>query len=112
MPSECNTNFDRTREVLNIQPGVPMNLNEDWNVISRAIIPVISHPTPLFDSKTNGIGDIIQSLFLSPTHSGALIWGVGQVFTVPSASDPILGTDNIAGYCFCFRLNSASGLRI
>ena len=100
VPFQSNTNFNtgpfnRTQEVLNIQPVVPMHLNEDWNVISRTIIPVISQPSPLFDSNTNGIGDITQSLFLSPTHSGALIWGVGPVFTVPSASDPILGTGKV-----------------
>jgi len=27
----------------------------------------------------NGIGDITQSLFLSPSHPGAVIWGIGPV---------------------------------
>jgi opacity protein-like surface antigen len=97
LPFQSNTNFNtgpfnRTQEVLNIQPVVPMHLSDDWNLISRTIIPVLSQPSPLFDSNTNGIGDITQSLFLSPVHSGKLIWGVGPVFTVPSANDPILGT--------------------
>ena len=69
-----------------------MHLSDDWNLISRTIIPLVSQPSPFFDSNTNGIGDITQSLFLSPTHPGKLIWGVGPVFTVPSANDPILGT--------------------
>ena len=34
-------------------------------------------------------------MFLSPAHPGELIWGVGPVFTVPSASDPILGTGKV-----------------
>lgn len=96
VPFQSNTNFNsgpfnRTQEVLNIQPVVPLHLNEDWNLISRTIIPLISQPDPLSDSNTNGVGDITQSLFLSPAHPGALIWGVGPVFTVPSANDPILG---------------------
>jgi opacity protein-like surface antigen len=100
VPFQSNTNFDigpfnRTQEILNIQPVVPMHLNNDWNVISRTIIPVVSQPSPLFDSSTNGIGDITQSLFLSPAHPGDLIWGVGPVFTIPSASDPILGTGRV-----------------
>jgi len=70
-------------------------LNEDWNVISRTIIPLISQPGPLADRSTNGIGDITQSLFLSPVHSGSLIWGIGPVFSVPSANDPILGTGKV-----------------
>jgi opacity protein-like surface antigen len=97
VPFQSNTNFNtgpfnRTQEILNIQPVVPMHLNDDWNLISRTIIPLISQPSPVFDSSTNGVGDITQSLFFSPVHPGALIWGVGPVFTVPSASDPILGT--------------------
>src|SRR5262249_52939100 len=76
VPFQSNTNFNtgpfnRTQEVLNIQPVVPMHINEDWNMISRTIVPVISQPDPILDSSTNGIGDITQSLFLSPAHSGA-----------------------------------------
>ena len=100
VPFQSNTNFstgpfNRPQEILNIQPVVPMHLSADWNVISRTIIPLVSQPDPLLDSNTNGIGDITQSLFLSPTHPGPLIWGVGPVFTVPSASDPILGTGKV-----------------
>jgi opacity protein-like surface antigen len=100
LPFQSNTNFNagpfnRTQEVLNIQPVVPMHLNEQWNVISRTIVPVISQPDPLTNSNTGGIGDITQSLFLSPANPGKLIWGVGPVFTVPSASDPILGTGKV-----------------
>ena len=97
VPFQSNTNFNagpfnRTQEIFNIQPVVPMHLNEDWNVISRTIIPLVSQPDPLIDNNTNGVGDITQSLFLSPVNPGALIWGAGPVFTAPSASDPILGT--------------------
>jgi opacity protein-like surface antigen len=100
LPFQSNTNFNagsfnRTQEVLNIQPVVPLHINADWNMISRTIIPVVSQPNPIFDSNTNGIGDITQSLFFSPAHPGALIWGAGPVFTIPSATDPILGTGRV-----------------
>ena len=73
LPFQNNTNFNagpfnRTQDILNIQPVIPMHLNPDWNLISRTIVPLTSQPSPLFDSSTNGIGDITQSLFLSPTH--------------------------------------------
>lgn len=100
VPFQSNTNFNagpfnRAQEVLNIQPVVPLHLNADWNLISRTIMPVISQPNPIFNSSTNGIGDITQEFFLSPTHPGSLIWGVGPVFTVPSATDPILGQGKV-----------------
>ena len=100
VPFQSNTNFNagpfnRTQEVLNIQPVVPLRLNADWNLISRTIMPVISQPSPIFNSNTNGIGDITQEFFFTPTHPGPLIWGVGPVFTVPSATDPILGQGKV-----------------
>jgi opacity protein-like surface antigen len=100
LPFQSNTNFNtgrfnRTQEVLNIQPVVPLHISAEWNMISRTIVPVISQPNPIFDSNTNGIGDITQSLFFSPVHPGELIWGAGPVFTVPSANDPILGQGKV-----------------
>ncbi len=100
VPFQSNTNFNagpfnRTQEVLNIQPVVPLHISADWNLISRTIMPVISQPSPIFNNNTNGIGDITQEFFLSPTHPGALIWGVGPVFTIPSATDPILGQGKV-----------------
>jgi hypothetical protein len=100
VPFQSNTNFNtgpfnRTQEILNIQPVVPMHISAAWNMISRTIVPVISQPDPIRDANTNGIGDVTQSLFLSPVQSGALIWGVGPVFTMPSATDPILGQGKV-----------------
>jgi len=100
VPFQSNTNFNagpfnRAQEVLNIQPVVPLHINADWNLISRTIIPVVSQPSPIFNSNTNGIGDITQEFFFSPTHPGPLIWGLGPVFTIPSATDPILGQGRV-----------------
>ena len=79
VPFQSNTNFNagpfnRPQEVLNIQPVVPLHINADWNLIPRTIMPVISQPSPIFNNNTNGIGDITQEFFFSPTHPGALIW--------------------------------------
>jgi opacity protein-like surface antigen len=100
LPFQNNTNFNvgpfnRTQDILNIQPVLPMSLNSDWNLISRTIIPLISQPNPIFDSNTNGIGDITQSLFFAPVNPGPVIWGVGPVYTMPSASDLTLGTGKV-----------------
>lgn len=101
VPFQNNTNFDtgppfnRTQDILNIQPVIPMHLNADLNVISRTIAPLISQPSPTEDININGIGDITESLFLAPTHPGPVIWGVGPVFTMPSASNPLLGTGKV-----------------
>src|ERR1700753_2931078 len=45
------------QNVLNIQPVVPLRLNADWNLISRAIIPVIYEPAQAPGAPaTGGLG--------------------------------------------------------
>ena len=95
VPFQSNTNFnagpfDRTQEVLNIQPVVPLHISADWNLISRTIVPVISQPNPILDSNTNGIGDITEELFFSPVHSGRADLGrrSGLHHSVRDRSDP------------------------
>ena len=81
---------------LNIQPVIPISLNEDWNLITRTILPVVSQKD-IFPGagRQSGIGDLSLSLFLSPqapTKRG-VTWGVGGVFLMPTASDELLGTE-------------------
>ena len=81
---------------INVQPVAPFSISDDWNLISRTILPIVdqSHfPTP-GDNKS-GLGDTVQSLFFSPkapTDNG-WIWGVGPVFLLPTATDELLGTE-------------------
>lgn len=79
---------------LNIQPVWPISLNEDWNLITRTIIPLIDQQDlPVKGSDKSGLGDIVASQFFSPkapTDRG-WIWGVGPVELLPTASDDVLG---------------------
>jgi hypothetical protein len=100
LPLQANYNlgfgpYERTFYNLNVQPVIPYNMG-DWNVITRTIIPVNSVPIGETDSVF-GIGDTSFSLFFSPASSGAVTWGVGPVFSVPTASNPeILGADKLS----------------
>lgn len=84
------------RWTLNVQPVLPFSLNEDWNLISRTILPVIDQKdiAPGAGSQS-GIGDVVQSLFFSPVKptEGGWIWGVGPVFLLPTGSDDLLTAD-------------------
>ncbi|SPB14171.1 hypothetical protein NOV72_01420 [Caballeronia novacaledonica] len=89
-------NRDGDKYYLNFQPVVPFQLNDTWNLISRTILPVVSQSsvTPGSGSQT-GLGDVVQSFFLSPqkpTESG-LIWGVGPVFLLPTDTDRLIGAE-------------------
>ncbi len=81
---------DGKRTTLNIQPVIPVSISQDWNLISRTIVPLVDQEIPgLGDGSQSGIGDVVQSLFFSPKKptAGGLIWGVGPVFLIPSGTD-------------------------
>jgi hypothetical protein len=80
----------------NIQPVIPFTLNDNWNLISRTILPIIDQDdVPTRGLGESGVGDVYQSLFFSPKAptSNGIIWGVGPVFLLPTASDNSLGTE-------------------
>ena len=80
--------------ILQVKPVVPFKLSNDWNLITRTIVPVIQVPdlTPNI-SGVSGIGDVNLSLFLSPSRAfHHVIWGAGPIVSFPTASENILGT--------------------
>lgn len=79
---------------LKVQPVIPISLNEDWNVISRTIVPIVNQMdyAPSVDNYS-GVADITQSFFFSPkspTASG-WVWGVGPALLIPSGNDQVSG---------------------
>jgi hypothetical protein len=98
VPLQSNWNFgagsrDKTIYVLNIQPVIPISISQEWNLITRVIMPVINQPS-LFPGSNGatGLGDINPTLFLSPAKPGELIWGFGPTMTLPTATDRDLGS--------------------
>ena len=94
--SDIGLSDNGDRYQLNIQPVIPISLSDDWNIISRTILPIVSQDDAFFDARSqSGLGDVVQSLFFSPkqpTESG-WIWGAGPVFLLPTATDDLLGSD-------------------
>ncbi len=85
---------DGEQVLVNIQPVIPITLNENWNLISRTILPVIYQDDLAGPSGSQfGLGDTTQSLWLSPKKptSFGLIWGVGPVIYIPTSTDSLLG---------------------
>ncbi len=94
--SDIGPNDNGDRYLLNIQPVIPFSLNNDWNIISRTILPVVSQDDIFSGAGSQtGLGDVVQSVFFSPkqpTESG-WIWGAGPVIVLPTATDDLLGSD-------------------
>jgi hypothetical protein len=97
-------NFDRDigpddngeRMTLNIQPVAPFSLNDEWNLISRTILPVVDQQDIYPGAGDQfGLGDTVQSVFFSPKAptAGGWIWGAGPVALLPTATDELLGSD-------------------
>lgn len=89
------TNFDFRmgtgsgwRMTTNVQPVIPIALNKDWNLISRTIVPII-HQTNVTapGASQSGLGDIVQSIFISPNKTEPFIWGLGPAVLVPTATN-------------------------
>lgn len=88
----------------NIQPVIPFSISEDWNLITRTIVPVVYQealvnnpkaPNGLGESHA-GLGDITQSFFFSPKAPvGGWILGAGPVGYYPTATESELGAEQL-----------------
>ncbi len=86
VPFQNNINFgigpdDETQNVLNIQPVCPFAISDNWNLITRTIVPVISQPDFYTggQGRINGIGNTTFTAFFSPSAPARFTWGVGPV---------------------------------
>ena len=100
VPIQENFNFnigpaDRTQNVLNIQPVIPLKVSKDWNLIVRWITPVIYQPVSVAQETgptvqttgVYGLGDMNPSFFFSPSKPSKIIWGIGPSFVLPTATN-------------------------
>lgn len=96
VPLQNNTSFNigpfgRKQNVLKIQPVIPFQAGP-LTFASRTIIPVTSQPdVAAAAGTTTGLGDVATTLFVSPSVSGKVIWGIGPVISFPTATDDHLG---------------------
>jgi hypothetical protein len=84
--------FGPDNKVLNffrIQPIIPIDLNENWSLLTRAIIPIAHQPWP---ESTDGLSDTNVTMFVTPARAGKFVWGVGPALLLPTATDEIIGT--------------------
>jgi len=102
VPLQYNADFGAAADgkgefhTLNVQPVIPVALNNDWNLISRTVLP-ISARNDVYpgDDSVSGVGDTLQSFFFSPSQptEDGLVWGIGPVFLLPTATDDRLGSE-------------------
>ncbi len=86
---------EATGALLNFQPVVPFPISPSTNVILRVIMPLASQPSPDGSKRYSGLGDVVTSVFFSPSKQSRLIWGVGPVLLLPTATNNALGVEKI-----------------
>ena len=86
-------NNDAFRYTLNVQPVIPFSVTPEWNLITRTIVPFASFDR-VFPTTQSGMGDILQSFFVSPSRPTAngIVWGAGPVLMYPSATNPFFAS--------------------
>jgi hypothetical protein len=99
VPFQNNANLNygpekKTQNILNIQPIIPFEINKDWNLITRTVVPVMYQPATAPDeSSTSGIGATQFSSILSPASAEGLIWGAGAIVQIPTTTNTALGSE-------------------
>lgn len=73
----------------NVQPAIPLSLSQDWRLITRTSLSLLSTEQP---HRKLGFGDIELQTYVTPGFSDKWIWGVGPVVSAPTASEASLGT--------------------
>ena len=97
VPLQNNSNFgigpyNRTGDIFNIQPVIPMKLNDKVTLITRIIQPLVWQPYPSQPTGGQaGIGDMNPTFFLSPARPGKLIYGLGPTFLLPTSTSTLTG---------------------
>jgi len=78
---------------LTVQPVIPFSIGENWNLISRTLVPLVDQKNVTPTSGTqSGVGDITPQFYFSPKAptAGGWIWGVGPQALLRT------GTDNLS----------------
>ena len=89
------SNGDGFRYSIDARPVFPFAISDDWNLISRTILPFVYQEDIVGTSSQSGLSDTVQSFFFSPKAptSGGWIWGAGPVLLLPTATNDLLGTE-------------------
>lgn len=62
------------RSLLNIQPVIPFHLNEQWNIISCTIMPLVKLENVSTNDDEDDLGDVLQTLFFFPSVLVNHLW--------------------------------------
>jgi len=87
---------------LRLMPAYNFQINEDWQVVNLDLILLADapggrpgnpvNPEPVPGGRARGLSDWIHASFFNPTRETGPVVGVGFIASVPTATDPALGS--------------------
>jgi hypothetical protein len=85
--------YDRTSNSLQVQPTIPFPIAEEWLLIPRIVATVAAYEPEVSQASggSTGLGDTVATFFLTPAHTGIVVWGVGPSLLIPTATDTNTG---------------------
>jgi hypothetical protein len=84
---------------MRIMPLYKFPLGQRMELANLTILTLADAPgTPAFPVapgavKTAGIADLLHASFFTPKTDGNVVWGVGPIISLPTATDPALGSE-------------------
>jgi len=85
--------------ILRIMPLYSFPLSDSWKLVNMTILTFADAPgTPLYPGepgggKVTGAADLLHASFFTPERNGNFIWGIGPILSLPTATDPALGSE-------------------
>jgi hypothetical protein len=81
--------YGRTSNSLEFQPTIPFRMGEDWLLIARIIGTIEAYEPEVSQANggSTGLGDTVATFFLTPAHTGTVVWGLGPSLLIPTATD-------------------------
>lgn len=92
VPFQNNWTFNvgpekQTQYIMNLQPVIPKQINANWNLITRMVMPLTSQPRMSATVPGDfGISNTGLTFFFSPINNSDFIWGVGPIITLPATN--------------------------
>lgn len=99
------SNGDAT--IFRMMPLYSFPLSTQWKLVNLNLVTIADtpggipgqpgNPDPVTGGRVLGMGDLIHASFATPIKSGNLIWGLGAMISVPTATDQRLGSGKWSG---------------
>jgi hypothetical protein len=85
--------YDRISNSLQIQPIIPLQIAKNWLLVPRIVATPVAYLPDVTTASggSTGLGDTVATFFLTPAHTGKVIWGVGPSLLIPTATDANIG---------------------